>query len=109
MNRYIMLDATYVDAQSRSPIAYYHPAKANADDYLPETELPYMIVCPGRLTDDQATGRISVDPNINLEGHTSRDHLPAAPAMCLDIGNRIGKTFSLLEGTAPIERALESV
>ena len=66
-------------------------------------------MCPGRLTDDRGTGRVSVDPNINRAGETSRDNLAAALAMCLDMENTVGKTFSLLEGTEEIERALESV
>jgi uncharacterized protein YbjT (DUF2867 family) len=109
VNRYIMLSATYVDVQSRSPIAHYHQAKAHADNYLRETELSYTIVCPGRLTDDRGTGRVSVDPNINLAGETSRDNLATALAMCLDMENTVGKTFSLLEGTTEIEHALGSV
>jgi len=109
VNRYIMLSATYVDVQSRSPIAHYHQAKAHADNYLRETELDYTIVCPGRLTDDPGTGRVSVDANINLTGDTSRDHLATALAICLDMGNTVGKTFSLLEGDVPIEHAVESI
>jgi uncharacterized protein YbjT (DUF2867 family) len=109
VNRYVMLSATHVDVQSRSPIAHYHQAKAYADNYLRETELSYTIVCPGRLTDDPGTGRVSVDPNINLAGETSRENLATALAMSLDMENTVGKTFSLLEGTVEIERALGSV
>jgi hypothetical protein len=109
VDRYLMLSATYVDVQSRSPIAHYHQAKAHADNFLRGTELLYTIVCPGRLTDDRGTGLVSVDSNINLPGETSRDHLATALAMCLDMPNTIGKTFSLLEGPVEIESALGSV
>jgi len=109
VNRYIMLSATYVDVQSSSPIAHYHQAKAFADNYLRETELSYTIVCPGRLTDDRGTRQVSVDPNINLAGETSRENLATALVMCLDMENTVGKTFSLLEGTVEIDRALGSL
>jgi uncharacterized protein YbjT (DUF2867 family) len=109
VNRYIMLSATYVDVDSQSPIAHYHRAKAHADHYLRETELGYTIVCPGRLTDEAGRGRVSVDANINLAGQTSRDDLGTALAMCVDMDNTVGKTFSLLEGPLEVERALGSV
>ena len=68
VQRYIMLSSINNDVNSQSPIAHYHRAKAHADNYLLETELDYTIVCPGRLTDDSESGRVSITENLVGKG-----------------------------------------
>ncbi len=104
--RYIMLSSINNDINSTSPIAHYHKAKAHADNHLRETDLDYTIVCPGGLTDAPCTGTATVSPSLHGRGLTSRENLAHALALCLDLGNTIGKTFSLLDGEMPIEQAL---
>jgi uncharacterized protein YbjT (DUF2867 family) len=107
--RYIMLSSINNDVNSTSPIAHYHKAKAHADNHLRGTDLDYTIVCPGGLTDAPGTGTVAVSPSLHGRGLTSRENLAHALALCLDMDNTIGKTFSLLEGETPIEQALSSL
>lgn len=107
--RYVMLSSINNDIRSTSPIAHYHKAKAHADHHLRETELDYTIVCPGRLTDDPATERIAVSPELHGRGATSRENLTEVLVRCLDLDNTMGKTFSLLDGETPLGEALRSV
>lgn len=107
--RYVMLSSINNDIHSTSPIAHYHKAKAHADNHLRETELDYTIVCPGRLTDEPATERIAVSPELHGRGVTSRENLAEVLARCLDLDNTVGKTFSLLDGETPLDEALRSV
>lgn len=107
--RYIMLSSINNDIHSTSPIAHYHKAKAHADNHLRETDLDYTIVCPGGLTDEAGTGTVQVSADCEGRGLTSRENLAEALVLCLDLGNTIGKRFSLLEGPTSIAGALAAV
>ena len=107
--RFIMLSSINADVNSQSRIAHYHKAKGYADKHLQESELDYTIICPGGLRDDEGSGTVSVSPDLNVEGTTSRENLAAALVTCLDLDNTIGKRFSMLEGDTPLEEALRSM
>jgi uncharacterized protein YbjT (DUF2867 family) len=107
--RYIMLSSIGADVDSTSRIAHYHKAKAHADNFLRESELDYTVVCPGRLRDDPGTSSVSLSLELGGSGTTLRENLAEALALCLDLDNTIGKTFSLLDGDNPIESALRSL
>ena len=107
--RYIMLSSIGNDINSQSPIAHYHKAKAHADNHLLETDLEYTIVCPGRLTNEPATGSVSVSESLKVSGTTSRDNLAATLVACLHLENTIGKSFSILDGNNDLQDALKSM
>ena len=107
--RYVMLSSINNDIRSTSPIAHYHKAKAHADNHLRETDLDYTIVCPGGLTDEPATERVAVSPELHGRGLTSRENLAEVLVRCLDLDNTVGKTFSLLDGETPLDEALRGL
>lgn len=109
VSRYIMLSSINNDINSQSAIAHYHRAKAHADHHLIESELDYTIVCPGGLTDDAGTQLVSVSPELNGRGLTSRENLASTLVGCLDLDNTVGKSFSLLDGDTPLGDALKSI
>ncbi len=109
VRRFIMLSSINNDIKSQSSIAHYHRAKAHADNYLIESELDYSIVCPGGLTDEPGTERVSVSNELSGRGRTSRENLAATLVACLDYTNTIGKSFSLLDGKTNITDALETL
>ena len=106
VRRYIMLSSINNDINSQSPIAHYHRAKAHADNHLLQSDLDYTIVCPGGLTDEAGTDLVTVNADLHGRGMTSRENLAAALVGCLDCGNSIGKSFSLLDGHTPLAEAL---
>lgn len=107
--RFVMLSSLNADINSQSPIAHYHKAKGHADHHLQETDLDYTIVCPGRLTDETGTGRVSASNELFGRGHTSRDNLAQALVACLDLDNTIRKRFALLDGDTPLQEALRAL
>lgn len=109
VRRYIMLSSINNDVNSQSNIAYYHKAKAHADNHLIDTDLKYTILCPGGLTDEPGTGLVSVSEKLQGTGHTSRENLAVALVACLGLDNTIGKSFSLLDGDTALIDALNSV
>ncbi len=109
VSRYIMLSSIGNNVASTSPIAHYHRAKAYADIHLRETDLDWTIVCPGGLTDEDATGYVTVSSDLMGRGTTSRENLADALARCLDLPGTIRKSFSLLDGDTAIESALSGL
>jgi len=85
----------------------YAEAKAAADHYLRRSALSYTILGPGRLTLDDATGRIDVvapeDPGDNSV--TRPDVAAVAAAVLLD-DSTIGRTIGFRNGATPIAEAI---
>lgn len=113
--RYILLSSLNADARSDSKIRHYHRAKGRADDFLRgmhevmEERLDWTIVCPGGLTGEPGSGRISVSRGVRGKGNTSRENLAAALVACLDLPNTIGKDFALLDGEGALAEELARV
>lgn len=107
--RFMMLSTMNANVHSQSRIAHYHRAKAYADNYLRESDLDYTIICPGGLTEDAGTGMVTVSDQLDGQGKTSRDNLAAALVKCLEMGNTLRQSFSLLEGQTPLDQALGGV
>lgn len=113
--RFIMLSAMNTKTDSQSAIKHYHRAKAHCDNFIMgmdeimEEGLDWTIVCPGRLTDEAATGKVKVDTNIDGKANTSRAHVAKAMVASLDMPNTIGKRFALAEGDVELKEALGSL
>ena len=107
--RYAMLSTINADVNSQRKNAHYCKAKAHADNHLRETDLDFTIICPGGLTEDPGSNRVSMSKDLHAQGRTSRENLATALVACLDLENTVGKSFSLLEGDTPLEEALRSV
>ena len=107
--RFVMVSAMGPGDPDRSEsIRYYLVAKAIADGYLERTDLNYTILRPGRLTDDEPTGKIEVGHDLG-SGEVTRGDVARTIALCLDTPNTIGKTFELLNGSHSIEDALDAL
>ena len=104
-----MLSTMNANVHSQSRIAHYHRAKAYADNYLRGSDLDYTIICPGGLTEDAGAGMVTVSDQLDGQGKTSRDNLAAALVKCLEMGNTLRQSFSLLEGQTPLDQALGGV
>jgi uncharacterized protein YbjT (DUF2867 family) len=70
--------------------------------------LDYTIVRPGHLTDEPGTGLVRVSESAQ-RGQISRDDVAAVLAACLTEPATAGKTFELVGGEDPIERALAAL
>lgn len=86
-------------------VAYLRAKLAAEDDLRARDRLDWTILRPGRLTDDPATGLVS------LAEHVERDAVPRADvaavlAALLDAPNTAGKTLELMTGTTPVDTAV---
>lgn len=111
VRRYLMLSTMQADAPDEGPEAmqpYLH-AKAQADERLQESGLDYTVIRPGRLTDDEAAGTVDAAESLGRYGEVSREDVARTFVAALEEPNTYRKTFELLAGETPIERAVRSV
>lgn len=114
IDRYVMV--SYLGASLEhgvpedDPFFAYAEAKAAADDYLRKTELDWTILGPGRLTLEEPSGRIAVDPDVETTGRdTSRGNVARVAAAVLEEPQTIGTTIDFVDGDTPIDEAIASV
>ncbi|MFC6886361.1 NAD(P)H-binding protein [Actinomadura yumaensis] len=89
--------------------AAYIRAKGEAEDDLRARDgLDWVILRPGRLTDDPGTGRVTLaEPPIG-RGEITRDDVAAVLAALLD-ARVSGRTLDLLNGDTPVPEAVASL
>lgn len=108
--RFVMLSSMGVDDPDDAPEALqdYLIAKAEADEYLRESDLEWTIVRPGELTNEDGDGRIRVG-NFDLgDGDIPREDVAQTLIACLERDELVGETFELLGGERSIDEALEA-
>lgn len=108
--RFVMLSSMGTDAPEQGPegLQLYLRAKAIADEYLKQSNLQYTIVRPGTLSNDQATGKIDINNDIEDKSQTiPRADVAAVLVECLNEEATIGKTFEMLGGETEIEQAIK--
>jgi uncharacterized protein YbjT (DUF2867 family) len=83
----------------------YLRAKFEADEAVRASGLDYTVVRPGGLTDEPATGLVSVAEHLG-RGQIPRADVAAVFLACLDTPTTIGRSFDLTSGTTSIAAAL---
>lgn len=108
VRRFVMLSSAHVDEHdpdSPDVMQVYLRAKSEADAALRASNLDWTIVRPSRLTDDTATGRISVGAN---DRSVPRSDVAAVIATCLHEPDSIHQQFEFTSGDVPIEDAIRA-
>jgi nucleoside-diphosphate-sugar epimerase len=86
--------------------AAYLRAKSAADAYVRSGDaLDWVIVRPGRLTDDPGTGRVRLAEHIG-QGDVSRDDVAAVLVALLDEPHIARRTLELINGDTPVDEAV---
>ncbi|GAB6987401.1 SDR family oxidoreductase [Nocardioides pyridinolyticus] len=109
IDRFVQVSAINVDdplpADTGDVWRAYVEAKRDADAALRESGLAWTIVRPGRLTDDPATGRVALGPDV-ARGDVTRADVAAVLAAVLDAPGTVGKQWNLVNGDVPVEEAV---
>ena len=108
INRYIMISAMGLDEPRGNEVfQVYQKAKAEADKALKHSGLNYTIIKPGRLTDEDGTGKITIG---TLDGgEIPREDVASVISVSLENETTYRKSFDLLSGDQPIEDALKNL
>ena len=86
----------------------YQRAKAQADQAVAASDREWTIVRPGRLTDDEGSGRVRITVEA-FRGDVAREDVAAVLAATLHEPGTVGKTFYVNGGEDPVEQALARV
>ncbi|KRF25066.1 NAD(P)H-binding protein [Phycicoccus sp. Soil803] len=112
VTRYLMVSAMgteRADPDSDDVFQVYLRAKGAADDDLrARTALEWTVVRPGRLTDDEPTGRVALGEGLDRGSVTRRD-VAAVLAELLVTGAGRGRTVDLVSGKVPVEQAVAAL
>jgi uncharacterized protein YbjT (DUF2867 family) len=110
IDRFVQVSAIGVDelAPDRGDVwAAYVEAKRDADAALRASDLAWTIIRPGRLTDDPATGLVSLGPEVG-RGDLTRADVAAVLAAVLDEPGTVRKQWNLVNGPTPVPEAISA-
>lgn len=112
VNRYVMvsaIDADRADEESDDVYQVYLRAKAAADRDLRRREsLEWTIVRPGRLSDDEGTGKVDLGPD-RSPGSVPRSDVAAVLAELITTGRGVHQQVDLVAGRVPVAEAVASL
>ena len=83
----------------------YVEAKRDADAALRASDLDWTIIRPGRLTDDPATGHVSLGADVERGDVTRADRRRGGGAV-LDVDSSIGRQWNLVNGDIAVPEAV---
>ncbi|MEU5942004.1 NAD(P)H-binding protein [Micromonospora sp. NPDC047548] len=112
VRRYLLVSSMGVEdppaAGTDEVWAAYLRAKKAAEDDLTRRDLNWTVLRPGRLTDDEPTGRIHLDRRAPRGSVTRTDVARVLVALLYHPGTA-GRVLELVDGQAPISDAVAAV
>ena len=109
ISRYVMISAMGLDEpRGNAVFQAYQQAKAEADEALMKSGLDYTIIKPGRLTDDEGTGKVALAPELP-RGEVPRQNVAEVLAEVIENPRTAGLELALTEGETPVNQAVENV
>ncbi len=108
IRHYVMVSAMRAGDPLGGPekLRPYLAAKDAADRILRASGVPYTILRPGRLTDDEGSGKVRTSRGDPAAGNTIPRADVALALLALLEGDATGRTIDLLSGGTPIREAL---
>lgn len=108
VSRYVMVSYLHASLDhgipETEPFYAYAQAKAMADDHLRSSGLEYTILGPGSLTDDAASGKITVhEEKTPGPAETSRGNVALVIRAVLGQPSTSGSTIGFSDGETPID------
>lgn len=112
IDRFVQISAIDVDNpvpdETSEVWAAYVAAKRDADRALRDSGLAWIILRPGRLTDEPATGLVSLGDDVP-RGDVTRADVAAVVAAVLDHDASVGHQWNLVNGATPVHEALAAL
>ena len=107
VSRFLQISSMGTDQppQGDDVFSHYLRAKAAAEQFLRDTDLDYLIVRPGRLTDEAATGHVALAQQVTRSS-VPRADVAAVLVALLDQPTLRRRTLELVSGDDPIAAAV---
>jgi uncharacterized protein YbjT (DUF2867 family) len=111
IKRFIMVSSMRAEEPEEGPekLQHYLRAKRNADEHLKSSGLNYTIVRPGRLTNDDGNGKVSVSERLDAFGEIPRQDVARVLLAVLDSDNTGNCVFDVVSGDVPVRDALANL
>ena len=111
VKRFIIVSAMIPEdiSESEEAMKPYYAAKNRADEYLKHSTLNYTILRPGKLSDEEGTGKIDAAVSLGYKSDIPRADVAQVAVDALENDNTFKKTIELLSGDQPILEALRSL
>ena len=107
IKKFVMLSSMGADAPEQADdLQEYLKAKQNADAFLRKSKLPYSIVRPGSLTNDEGLGKIKLERKLNKRGEISRADVAQTLVRVLHDSAEVNETFEIIKGDTLIGKAI---
>ncbi|MEH6708997.1 MAG: SDR family oxidoreductase [Alloalcanivorax venustensis] len=108
VERFVIVSSMRADEPDSGPekMRHYFIAKQNADNHLRASELAYTIVRPGKLTEDDGTGKVRLAERFEDFGEIPRQDVAAVLQAVLENPATAGREFDLLSGDQPVADAV---
>lgn len=108
--RFLQVSAMGTDhpPQGDDVFSHYLRAKSAAEEDLRNSGLDYVILRPGRLTDDPGTARVELARHVD-RGSVSRSDVATVLVGLLDRPGITRRTLELVGGDEPVDRALDDL
>ncbi|WP_347861589.1 SDR family oxidoreductase [Salimicrobium sp. PL1-032A] len=105
VQRFIMLSSMAADRPEAGDrkIKHYLFAKHRADEYLKSSGLPYTIVRPGPLTNEEGRGTVFLSEHVNGGDSIAREDVAAVLVAALAHPKAEDKSFDVVQGDTPVE------
>lgn len=100
LERFVMVSAMRAEDPMSAPekLRPYMAAKFAADAHLRQSALPYVILKPGRLTDEPASERFAADVDEAGDNRISRDNVALSLLYAVQQAGLANAEFTLLDG-----------
>lgn len=107
VSRFLQISSMGTDQppQDDDVFSHYLRAKAAAEQFLRDTDLDYLIVRPGRLTDEAATGHVALAQQVTRSS-VPRADVAAVLVALLEQPTLRRETLELVSGDDPIAAAV---
>ncbi|WP_106477302.1 SDR family oxidoreductase [Phytohalomonas tamaricis] len=107
VTRFMMISTLHTDPlEGPEKLRPYLAAKHAADTHLIASTLPYVILRPGRLTDESASGRIATSRDTASSDAISRADVAKAALSVIQRRDIKDRELVLLDGNEPLNDAL---
>ncbi|WP_044022432.1 SDR family oxidoreductase [Bacillus sp. SG-1] len=112
VKRFVMVSSfdTTRKAIQEAPESFapYVVAKHYADEWLRGTDLDFTIVHPGRLTNENGTGKVEAASEVE-RGEISREDVAQVLFECLESDSTIGKEFQVVSGSTSVKDVISNL
>lgn len=108
IKRFIIVSSVGAENPEKGPekLQHYLRAKHNADEHLKKSGLNYTIVRPGQLTNQEGTGKVSVNATQEDSSKIPRQDVARVLLEELDAGAGEDRIFYVVSGNTPVAEAL---